>query len=155
MVITRPATAGKCASVRPLVKAHAKYERRDIALTDDWEHRIARLIDGGRITLYVASVRDAPVGYASVTNDVATWTGELFAHLDCLFVAAGHRGSGLGQLLFDTAGHQASRDGINELQWQTPAWNARAIRFYERLGATHLTKERFILPLIPATPLTG
>lgn len=33
--------------------------------------------------------------------------------------------------------------GMPRIEWQTPAWNARAARFYERLGARALPKLRF------------
>ena len=37
--------------------------------------------------------------------------------------------------------------GCANLQWQTPAWNEAAIRFYDRLGAGRLAKQRYTLPL--------
>ena len=37
--------------------------------------------------------------------------------------------------------------GIDEIQWQTPEWNADAARFYRRLGATETVKRRFALEL--------
>ncbi len=118
-----------------------------MAMPEDWEQRIAHHIQSGRLELYVASVLGTPVGYASVTNDVETWAGEQFAHLDCLFVADTRRHSGIGRRLIAAVVEEARRNGNDVLQWQTPAWNEGAIRFYERLGATHHTKERFSLAL--------
>jgi hypothetical protein len=33
------------------------------------------------------------------------------------------------------------------MQWQTPAWNEDAARFYRRLGPREKLKRRFTLPL--------
>ena len=35
--------------------------------------------------------------------------------------------------------------GCEAMQWQTPVWNEGAIRFYDRLGATRLAKQRYTL----------
>ncbi|MGP3950192.1 hypothetical protein [Streptomyces sp. 7N604] len=37
--------------------------------------------------------------------------------------------------------------GLTEVQWQTPAWNEGAARFYERLGARAKEKLRYSLPV--------
>ena len=38
--------------------------------------------------------------------------------------------------------------GIDELQWQTPEWNERAIQFYLREGAMSEIKSRFSLRIV-------
>ncbi|MFI0774554.1 GNAT family N-acetyltransferase [Streptomyces sp. NPDC021212] len=35
--------------------------------------------------------------------------------------------------------------GLTEIQWNTPAWNEGAVRFYERLGAQAKEKLRYTL----------
>lgn len=35
--------------------------------------------------------------------------------------------------------------GYSSLEWQTPAWNEHAIRFYSRTGAAAQDKRRFTL----------
>lgn len=133
------------ASIRTLVQEHIDYERRDIVLPPDWARGIARQAADGTISIFVARIDGIPVGYASLTSDIATWTGERFGHLDCLFIAEGHRGSGLGRVLIDAVASSAAARGFHELQWQTPEWNSAATRFYEKLGASHVPKERFTL----------
>ena len=39
----------------------------------------------------------------------------------------------------------ATAQGLAQVQWQTPAWNRDAVRFYERLGAVGTDKMRFSL----------
>ena len=136
---------GELVYIRPLVQAHIEYERSDAAMPSDWEPRAAGLVVAGKLTVLIARSGTTAVGYASITTDVETWTGEEFAHLDCLFVSADQRGSGVGRILFDAAVAEVRRRGLSELQWQTPDWNSGAIRFYERLGATSKAKRRFSL----------
>ena len=68
-------------------------------------------------------------------------------HLDCLFVDAAFRGGGIGRSLVDAVCVVARSLNIDELQWQTPQWNASAQRFYARLGASARAKTRFTLRL--------
>lgn len=145
--IAKALTIEECAAIRPLVQAHIEYEQSDVILPDDWAGRTAQLASAGKIIVLVARAEDQSVGYASFTSDVATWKGESFAYLDCLYVSDARRGAGIGRRLIDAAATEASTSGYRELQWQTPTWNIAAIRFYERLGATHQTKQRFTLPL--------
>ncbi|MHA7263738.1 GNAT family N-acetyltransferase [Arthrobacter sp. TMN-37] len=140
-------TIEECTTIRPLVEAHIKYERSGVILPTDWVDKTIGFIGAGSIIIFVAHTGDEPVGYASITTDIATWKGESFAHLDCLYVADTHRGSGIGRLLIDTVVTEVLTHGYGELHWQTPTWNTRAIQFYERVGATHQPKERFTLVL--------
>lgn len=145
VTVRRAVTAAECAPVRPLVLAHARHERSDVVVPADWAGRVAREVAAGRLDLFVAASGGAPIGYAAVTTDVATWSAERYAHLDCLFVADGHRDRGVGRLLMGVVLDDVRERDLGELQWQTPAWNADAVRFYRRLGARHATKERFVL----------
>lgn len=131
--------------MRPLAVAHARHERSAVTVPADWADRVAALIAAGRIDLLVASIDGRVVGYATVTSDVDTWSAEPYAHLECLFVAEGHRDRGVGRLLVDRVVEHVRAGGYDELQWQTPAWNEDAIRFYRRLGAVGSAKERFTL----------
>ncbi|MGW1911840.1 N-acetyltransferase family protein [Streptomyces sp. NPDC002076] len=42
---------------------------------------------------------------------------------------------------------EARRLGLAQVQWQTPAWNEEAVRFYDRLGARATEKLRYTLPV--------
>lgn len=148
-------TRAELAPVRALVEAHVRYEQNAAAVPKDWDRRVADLTAAGRLTVFVADAGGPVIGYASMTREVSTWTGQTFAHLDCLFIDRGHRGHGIGQLLFDTSVDHARSVGDTELQWQTPTWNEGAIRFYRRAGALSTSKERFVLPLTPGTHHTG
>lgn len=95
------------------------------------------------------------VGYASCAPEVSTWAGREYLHMDCLYVRAEHRGAGLGALLVDAVAAEARDLGMTEVQWQTPAWNDGAVRFYARLGAHAQEKLRYSLPVPPTVPPPG
>lgn len=86
-------------------------------------------------------------GYASLTVDVSTLRGAAFAHLDCLYLCEGFRGAGRGSLLVSAVRAHAALLGLDTMEWQTPAWNTPAQRFYERQGATGSVKQRYALAL--------
>jgi ribosomal protein S18 acetylase RimI-like enzyme len=146
-VVTEAVTAAELADIRSLVESHVRFERSAAVVPPDWADEVAGLVAGGRLAVFVARAAGEALGYATVTTDVATWTGETFAHLDCVYVAEGSRGAGVGARLVAAVAEHARARGLTELKWQTPDWNDAAIRFYERLGAGHLPKERFTLRL--------
>lgn len=63
--------------------------------------------------------------------------------MDCLFVDPGYRNVGLGTEMMEVSAQRAGALGCATLEWQTPAWNANAARFYPRLGAHAGGKLRF------------
>lgn len=45
----------------------------------------------------------------------------------------------------DKIKEEAQKLGCAMIQWQTPEFNKRAIKFYKRIGAVGKSKERFFL----------
>jgi GNAT superfamily N-acetyltransferase len=86
---------------------------------------------------------EALVGYATWSLECSTWRAAEHAHLDCLYLEEGSRGRGLGRALLERIAVRAAQRGATHVEWQTPDWNAGAIRFYERLGAVGRNKKRF------------
>ncbi|MBP0460442.1 GNAT family N-acetyltransferase [Streptomyces montanisoli] len=105
--------------------------------------------------LVAAPARGPLAGYASCTPEFATWQGAEYLHMDCLYLRPEHRGAGLGRRLMAAVVSEGERLGLTQVQWNTPAWNDGAIRFYDRLGGTAAPKLRYSLPIPvpPAPPL--
>ncbi|MEU7071453.1 GNAT family N-acetyltransferase [Streptomyces narbonensis] len=100
-----------------------------------------------RLRCLVAELPDGSLaGYATCAPELSTWDGVAYLHMDCLYLTSTARGHGLGPLLVDAVRAEARALGLTEIQWQTPAWNEGAIRFYDRLGATSKEKRRYTLP---------
>lgn len=125
-----------------LIRQHAAFERATAHVSED---DIALILDARPppTHLIVTEERGELTGYAALTFDFAIWSACRFAHLDCLFVSAAARGRGVGKLLFEHACRVADEAGAQRIEWQTPAWNVHAIRFYEREGGIGQNKMRF------------
>jgi GNAT superfamily N-acetyltransferase len=143
-VVIRAAIEADMARLIVLMSAHAEYEGASFDAAG-LDHRLrTTLLNQTRSSCLVAVSDDCEiVGYSTYTPDYATWVGRDFVHMDTLFVDQGARGRGIGRLLIEAVIERAAISGFAEVQWQTPDWNHNAIRFYERLGATHSAKARF------------
>ncbi|WP_435974085.1 N-acetyltransferase family protein [Streptomyces sp. Qhu_M48] len=134
-----------------LIAEHAAYEKAAppaAGLAD----RLGRLLFGAeppRLRCLVAALPDGTLaGYATCAPELSTWDGAEYLHMDCLYLTETSRGHGLGPLLMAEIRAEARRLGLREIQWQTPAWNEDAIRFYDRLGATSKEKHRYSLRVL-------
>ncbi|POX48704.1 GNAT family N-acetyltransferase [Streptomyces sp. Ru71] len=144
----RPAERADLPRVAELAAQHAAYERSAPPVPDLAERLAVLLFDTAepRLRCLVAELPGGEVaGYATCAPELSTWEGREYLHMDCLFLAADHRGGGLGALLVEAVVAEARRLGLEEVQWQTPAWNEGAVRFYHRLGARAREKLRFSL----------
>ncbi len=90
---------------------------------------------------------DELLGYMTATIDIATWTGQLFVYLDCLYLKVGARGHGIGQRLMHELTEFGRSKNCVEIQWQTPIDNDLGISFYRKIGASEKCKVRFSLPI--------
>ncbi len=147
----RPVKPDDLPALLALIADHADYERA-APVPPGLGDRLAPALftDPPRLRCLVADDAGTLVGYATWTRDFATWTGRHYSHLDCLYLADRHRGRGLGRQLLDAV---VAACGDDEIQWQTPAWNTDAQRFYQRLGARPAEKVRYTLN--PSGPVHG
>lgn len=132
-----------------LVRDHARYERAGELRADLPEALLRSLFaPSPRLHVLVVAKGDELIGYASWSLEVSTWRAAEYAHLDCLYLTDTARGQGIGRDLMRAVEVAASHAGVSELQWQTPAWNEPAIRFYRRGHAQETPKVRFTSPLV-------
>ena len=92
-------------------------------------------------------VNETIVGYASYTFDFSTWDVATFMHMDCLYLDEEARSFGIGEALIEKLKQIAIAKNCINIQWQTPEFNERAIKFYHRIGGTGKSKVRFTLDL--------
>lgn len=162
----RPVRPDELHALVDLCAEHAAYERAPF-VRDGQAERLADALFGDRPRLYVwvaevwvaeGRVAEGAVepdgrahcddgsellGFAAVAVEFSTWRARPFAHLDCLYLRSSARGQGLGSTLLETAAEHVRGLGCDEMQWQTPPWNRRAIAFYESKGARSAAKVRF------------
>jgi len=85
------------------------------------------------------------IGYATYMKQFSTWDAAYYIYMDCLFLTEDSRGLGIGEKLVLFIKQEASKSKCSHIQWQTPDFNKRAIKFYQRIGAKSKPKERFFL----------
>jgi GNAT superfamily N-acetyltransferase len=84
----------------------------------------------------VAEVANSVVGFALFFRNFSTFLAQPGLYLEDLYVQPAHRGSGIGRALLQHLGALAVQRGCGRFEWSVLDWNANAIRFYERMGAT-------------------
>lgn len=140
----RAAGAADAPALADLCAAHAAHERIPYS-ADGHAHRLAQGLEAGRLFAWLGYWGEQAVGYASATLDYSTLAARSYLHLDCLYLEPEARGCGRGAEMMAAVRHRAQMLGCEAMQWQTPVWNEGAIRFYDRLGATRLAKQRYTL----------
>jgi len=95
----------------------------------------------------VVEANETIVGYASYTFDFSTWDAATFMYLDCLYLEEDARGFGIGEAIIEKLKQIAIDKNCINIQWQTPKFNERAIKFYNRIGGKAKEKVRFSLDL--------
>lgn len=86
----------------------------------------------------IGEVGGVPEGFAVFFHNFSTWLGKPGMYLEDLFVRPGARGSGLGKALLKHVAAIAVERGCERFEWNVLDWNAPAIGFYRKLGATAL-----------------
>lgn len=129
-----------------LCSAHASYEKSDYDRTGKAEKlSISLFAETPKLQCRVAEVEGVYIGYVVWMNQYSTWDASEYYYMDCLFLDEEYRGHGIGEALVNKMKETAESEGVVMVQWQTPAFNERAIKFYKRIGASALSKERFFL----------
>ena len=128
-----------------LCKAHAAYENSNY----DTKNKIEALNNAifstaPQLYVHVIESQKMLVGYFSFTYDFSTWDAQKFMYLDCLYLEPNFRNSGIGSVILQNLETIAKQNNCLNIQWQTPAWNEIAIKFYNKNGAIGYDKVRFI-----------
>jgi ribosomal protein S18 acetylase RimI-like enzyme len=131
-----------------LCQKHAEFERAPFNPIGK-EEGLKKALFGEQPKLFclVVETNETIVGYASYTIDYSTWDAASLMYMDCLFLEDTVRGSGIGEALIEKLKQMATTKNCINIQWQTPKFNERAIKFYHRIGGIGKDKMRFSLDL--------
>jgi GNAT superfamily N-acetyltransferase len=131
-----------------LCASHAAYERSSYD-SNNKKIRLKQALLSPKPSLYcwIVTVNDQVVGYATYTFDFSTWDAGRFLHLDCLYLEENIRGFGVGEEILQRIIALAKEENCVAVQWQTPSFNEKAIRFYSRLNGRMTDKKRFVITL--------
>ena len=138
MLVIRKATATDVPDVLALVKELAAYEREPDAVIAT-EADFLRDGFGETPAFHVLVAEDAGgavIGFALYFFSYSTWVGRRCLYLEDLFVQPERRGKGAGIALMKALAKEAVAKECRRFVWQVLDWNAPAIAFYERLGAS-------------------
>lgn len=89
------------------------------------------LTTGSGIFCRVATLDDRAIGFALCVLHPGTWSTEPLCYLEDLFVDAGHRGHGAGNMLIGALQEESKRARWSKLYWVTRADNP-ARKLYDR-----------------------
>ncbi|GAL85822.1 GCN5 family acetyltransferase [Sporocytophaga myxococcoides] len=132
-----------------LIELCAKHAAHEKAVYDakDKERllKVALFGDNPQLHCLVVEADENVVGYASFTFDYSTWSAASFLHLDCLYLDECYRGYGIGEAMILRIKEIAKANGCINVQWQTPVFNEKAIKFYKRIGGQSKDKVRFTM----------
>ena len=143
--IIRDCTPYDLPALVELCSKHAAYERADYDPTGKIENlNLALFTEPKPLNCWVVEIDQKLGGYCSFTYEYSTWSASYFIYMDCLYLDEEYRGHGIGEELIKKLNVIAKEGGL-KLQWQTPVFNERAIKFYRRQGAQEKEKVRFYL----------
>lgn len=111
---------------------------------------LRRGLGSGRFAVLLAEVDGEAAGYLSYTVNHSIWLGTDYMAIDDVFVLEKFRGRKLGEALMLHARKVAQEAGYPRMRWEVQGYNEGAIRFYQRLGASMVTKGIFSWPVEPS-----
>lgn len=122
-----------------LIRELARYENLEDAVTGSPEALKKHLFENPRyVEVIVAEIDRKVVGYALFCTSYSTFLTQPGLYLEDLYVQERHRGHGIGTALICHLANLAAEREYGRLEWSVLDWNASAIAFYEKLGATVL-----------------
>lgn len=129
-----------------LCEKHAEYEKSEYSRNGKKELLLKAIFSEKPILYCLVAIKDEKiVGFATYMFQYATWDADFYIYMDCLFLDEKSRGLGLGEKLINQIKKEGKKLDCDLIQWQTPDFNQRAIKFYKRIGAISKSKERFFL----------
>lgn len=139
MFVLRSATPEDVRDLFELILALARYERLEDDVTGNPEQLHEHLF-GSRpfAEAIVAEVESEIVGLALFFPTYSTFKTQPGLRLEDLFVRPEFRGRGIGTALIQAVAALVGDRGYAYLEWTVLDWNAPAIHFYQKLGATIL-----------------
>lgn len=131
-----------------LSQKHAEYEKASYTSEGKEDKlKIALFAESPKLYCLIVEFNAVIIGYATYTFDYSTWDAADFMYLDCLYLEDTARGFGIGEAIIEKLKQIAVNKNCINILWQTPTFNTKAIKFYNRIGANGKDKVRFSITL--------
>ncbi|WP_410221275.1 N-acetyltransferase family protein [Pedobacter sp.] len=133
----RKAVKEDCARLLELIHELAVYEKAPEEVTVTLDEFIDAGFGSNKVwDAFVAVDNGIIVGMALYYIRYSTWKG-CRLYLEDFLVTNDYRGKGIGKILFDRVIEEAKDKNYNGMNWQVLEWNAPAINFYNKYGASY------------------
>ena len=133
----RPAELRDVAPIVQLIRELAEFERlRHLLQVTPEKLRPHLFGEAPVVEAMVAEVQGRVVAFALYFTNFSTFLAQPGLYLEDLYVQPDQRGCGIGEALLTRLAALAVERGYGRFEWSVLDWNANAIRFYERMGAT-------------------
>jgi GNAT superfamily N-acetyltransferase len=137
MIAVRAARPDDAELIVGFIRGLAEYEKLLHEVKVDASRVAAALFARNPRAFCDIAERDgAPVGFALWFYTFSTFEGAHGLYLEDLFVIPEARGTGAGLALMRRLAQRCRDEGLARLEWAVLDWNAPAIGFYDRLGAS-------------------
>ena len=136
-IILRPAAPPDAPLIFVLIGELAAYERLSQEVEAN-EGMIAAALfaDPPRAFCTIAEYDGTPAGFVLWFYTFSTFRGRQGIWIEDLYVREGLRGTGVGRTLLTSLARRCHDEKLGRLEWAVLDWNAPAIAFYEKIGAT-------------------
>lgn len=132
-----PAARSHVPAVYAMVRELAEYEELTHLVSGTAADLETELFGAHPVIEAIVALADAaPVGFALYFHNYSTFLARKGLYLEDLYVQPAHRRRGIGRALLIHLARIAMARGCGRFEWSVLDWNAPAIGFYERLGAT-------------------
>ena len=113
----------------------ARFEKLRPPDDEEAARLLSWVFDSKKLEAFVAEVDGAVEGIALFYEGRGTFRARPFLYLEDLVVSETARSRGVGEALMATLAREALSRGALRIEWAVLDWNARAMSFYDRLGA--------------------
>jgi GNAT superfamily N-acetyltransferase len=136
----RAARPGDESALFSLILALARFEQLEHTVTGSAEQLGLHLFGERPLAeaLIAESASGDALGFALFFGTYSTFLTRAGLYLEDLFVVPEARRHGIGTALLRAVGRLARERELGRLEWAVLDWNADAIAFYEKLGASVL-----------------
>lgn len=118
-----------------LIEMHSSFG--DYTMT---EERLAELEKSGAVISYTAYADDKPAGIINFFYKYTTFSGRKVLYLEDLYVRQEFRCDGIGAKFIELLKKIAAENDCEEIEWKCASFNEKGKRFYDRMGAKHITE---------------
>jgi len=133
--VVRRARAEDGPRIVALDRELARFEKLQPPDDEEAARLLSWVFESKRLEALVAELDGAVEGVALFYEGLGTFRAKPFLYLEDLVVSEAARSRGVGEALMAALAREALTRGALRIEWAVLDWNARAISFYDRLGA--------------------